>query len=98
MRANVKCTVQQYLCTIPLTEDYQNKNEEERKLPPGVPDALSSTMNAAIKIGFALIGLCASVDWAVEGGEFSSNVVMLNSRNWRKEVEESAHAVFVNVW
>ena len=30
--------------------------------------------------------------------KFSSNIVMLNSRNWRKEVEESPHAVFVNVW
>ena len=24
-------------------------------------------------------------------------VVMLNSRNWRREVEESGHAVFINV-
>jgi hypothetical protein len=55
-------------------------------------------MKAAIKVGFVLIGLCASLYQLVEGGGFSSNVVMLNSRNWRKEVEESGHAVFVNVW
>lgn len=24
-------------------------------------------------------------------------VVMLNSRNWRREVEESGHAVFINI-
>jgi hypothetical protein len=31
------------------------------------------------------------------GSPFSSNVVELTARNWRKEVEESPHAVFVNV-
>ena len=85
-------------------------------------------MNAAVvKAGLALAGLAASLHWVVEGGGFSSNVVLLNSRNWyayrieltctnqslqivsiphisflpidrRKEVEESGHAVFVNVW
>ena len=60
---------------------------------------VSLTMKAAVKVGFALIGLCASSLYlVVAGGGFSSNVVMLNSRNWRKEVEESGHAVFVNVW
>lgn len=55
-------------------------------------------MNAAIKVvGLALVGAFALL-YGVEGGGFSSNVVMLNSRNWRKEVEESGHAVFVNVW
>jgi hypothetical protein len=47
-----------------------------------------------------IIGLCASLSTVVlvQGGGFSSNVVMLNSRNWRKEVEDSGHAVFINVW
>jgi hypothetical protein len=52
--------------------------------------------------GVALIigGLYASLLTVVlvQGGGFSSNVVMLNSRNWRKEVEDSGHAVFINVW
>lgn len=47
-----------------------------------------------------IIGLCASLSTVVlvQGGSFSSNVVMLNSRNWRKEVEDSGHAIFINVW
>lgn len=53
-------------------------------------------MNAASKV-VALIGLFGCL-YGVSGGGFSSNVVMLNSRNWRREVEESGHAVFVNVW
>jgi len=57
---------------------------------------MMSTMNAAIKVGLALIGLFASL-YGVEGGEFSSNVVMLTQRNWRREVEETGQAVFVNV-
>lgn len=28
---------------------------------------------------------------------FSSNVVALNARNWRREVEDSPHAVFINI-
>jgi hypothetical protein len=28
---------------------------------------------------------------------FSTNVIALNARNWRKEVEDSPHAVFVNI-
>lgn len=28
---------------------------------------------------------------------YSSNVVALTSKNWREEVEESPHAVFVNI-
>ena len=31
------------------------------------------------------------------GNPYSSNVVELTARNWRKEVEESPHAVFVNI-
>lgn len=55
-------------------------------------------MNAAIKVGFAVAGLLlASLNGAEGGGGFSSNVIMLNSRNWRREVEETGHAVFVNV-
>lgn len=57
-------------------------------------------MAAAIKIkllGLAILGLVASLSGVV-GGQFSSNIVMLNSRNWRKEVEEYGHAVFINVW
>ena len=54
-------------------------------------------MNTPSKVMLALFGLFASL-CAVQGGGFSSNVIMLNSRNWRREVEESGHAVFVNVW
>lgn len=55
-------------------------------------------MNAAIKVGLAVAGLLlASLYGAEGGGGFSSNVIMLNSRNWRREVEETGHAVFVNV-
>jgi len=53
-------------------------------------------MNAAIKVGLALIGLFTSF-YGVESSGFSSNVVVLNQRNWRREVEESGHAVFINV-
>ena len=43
----------------------------------------TATMNAAVvKAGLALAGLAASLHWVVEGGGFSSNVVLLNSRNW----------------
>jgi len=28
---------------------------------------------------------------------FSSNVVALTARNWKREVEDSPHAVFVNI-
>ena len=54
-------------------------------------------MNAGVVL---IIGLYASLLTVVlvQGGGFSSNVVMLNSRNWRKEVEDSGHAVFINVW
>jgi hypothetical protein len=54
-------------------------------------------MTAVKIIGLALLSLVATLS-GVAGGQFSSNVVMLNSRNWRKEVEESGHAIFVNVW
>lgn len=55
-------------------------------------------MNAGVVA--LIIGLCASLSTVVlvQGGSFSSNVVMLNSRNWRKEVEDSGHAIFINVW
>jgi len=39
-----------------------------------------------IKAGLALIGLLASLCLVDGGTSFSSNVVMLNSRNWRREV------------
>ena len=52
-------------------------------------------MNIIIKVvGLIAVGLFTLAD----GGGFSSNVVTLNSRNWRKEVEESGQAVFINVW
>ena len=56
-------------------------------------------MNAGVVVAL-IIGLCASLSTVVlvQGGSFSSNVVMLNSRNWRKEVEDSGHAIFINVW
>lgn len=53
-------------------------------------------LNAVIKVGLPLIGLFASL-YGVEGDGFSSGIVKLNQRNWRKEVEETGHAVFVNV-
>jgi hypothetical protein len=55
------------------------------------------TMKSAIQISLLLIGLATSLSGVV-GGQFSSNVVMLDTRNWRKEVEEYGHAVFINVW
>lgn len=47
---------------------------------------------------FGIVALLApSLAGVLGGGGFSSNVVMLNSRNWRREVEESGHAVFINI-
>jgi len=57
---------------------------------------MSIMLNAVIKVGLPLVGLFASL-YGVEGGGFSSGIVTLNQRNWRKEVEETGHAVFVNV-
>ena len=34
---------------------------------------------------------------ALAGNPFSSNVIALTAKNWKKEVEESPHAVFVNI-
>ena len=52
-------------------------------------------MNIVIKVvGLIAVGLFTLAD----GGGFSTNIVTLNSRNWRKEVEESGQAVFINVW
>lgn len=34
---------------------------------------------------------------AAASNPYSSNVVALTSKNWRSEVEESPHAVFVNI-
>ena len=44
-----------------------------------------------------IVGLLLASSFALVSGNFSSNVVLLNSRNWRREVEDSPHAVFVNV-
>jgi len=41
----------------------------------------------------ALVGGAA----ARGGSPFSSNVVALTAKNWKQEVEESPHAVFVNI-
>jgi len=50
-----------------------------------------------IKVVGIVTLLASSLVVGVFGGGFSSNVVMLNSRNWRREVEESGHAVFINI-
>jgi len=47
-----------------------------------------------IKSTFIILSL---VQLSVASNPFSSNVIALTHRNWRREVEESPHAVFVNI-
>lgn len=42
-------------------------------------------------VGATLLGA------AIASNPYSSNVVALTSKNWREEVEDSPHAVFVNI-
>lgn len=72
-----------------------DRNEDGRE---GTTTQRNNNMNDGVVA--LIIGLCASLSTVVlvQGGGFSSNVVMLNSRNWRKEVEDSGHAIFINVW
>ena len=52
-----------------------------------------------LRVCFTIVCLLLASSFALVSGSsnFSSNVVLLNSRNWRREVEDSPHAVFVNV-
>jgi hypothetical protein len=59
-------------------------------MPKGSP---CSRALVALLSGFLLV--ISSV--TVVNGQFSSNVVNLTPKNWRQEVEESPHAVFVNI-
>ncbi len=45
-------------------------------------------------VASALLLLAAT---AFAQSPFSSNVINLTPRNWRREVEESPHAVFINI-
>lgn len=56
---------------------------------------ISSILKHATLVATALLCLTSS---SVEAGNpFSSNVIALTPDNWKKEVLESPHAVFVNV-
>jgi hypothetical protein len=56
---------------------------------------VSSILKRTTLLGTALLCLLSS---SVEAGNpFSSNVIALTPDNWKKEVLESPHAVFVNV-
>jgi hypothetical protein len=47
----------------------------------------------------AVVVALASSWWCLvdASNPFSSNVVALTSKNWREHVEDSPHAVFVNI-
>jgi hypothetical protein len=49
----------------------------------------------ALAVIVGLLSLVSISDAAAS--PYSSNVVELTARNWRTEVEESPHAVFVNI-
>lgn len=54
--------------------------------------------NMASKLALAWYLLFSAVaNVALAANPFSSNVVALTAKNWRQEVEESPHAVFVNI-
>jgi len=44
-----------------------------------------------------LLVCAALIHTATPSNPYSSNVVALTSKNWRQEVEDSPHAVFVNI-
>ena len=52
-------------------------------------------MGANVAFLFCLLASAIGPAWA--GNPFSSNVIALTAKNWKKEVEESPHAVFVNI-
>ena len=54
-----------------------------------------SSVDAAGRV--CLLLLVCFISFASSSNPFSSNVVALTAKNWRQEVEESPHAVFVNM-
>ena len=56
---------------------------------------LSTT--ALVSLAAALLLLLAGTAQARNPSPFSSNVVALTARNWKREVEDSPHGVFVNI-
>jgi hypothetical protein len=55
-------------------------------------------MMTADTLHFATLGLLLLLQVAVYASNpFSSNVVALTPKNWREEVEDSPHPVFVNI-
>lgn len=56
---------------------------------------IGAAITIAVNVGL-LLSLPSTVTVCV-GNPFSSNVVALTARNWRREVEDYPHAVFVNI-
>ena len=52
---------------------------------------------ASGKLAFLFLALLSVAKVALAANPFSSNVVALTDKNWKKEVLESPHAVFVNI-
>jgi hypothetical protein len=77
-------------CLSPPTGTGSLGFQRSTMMPKGSP---CSRALVALLSGFLLV--ISSV--TVVNGQFSSNVVNLTPKNWRQEVEESPHAVFVNI-
>ena len=73
--------------------------DSNRSLSPAIVTIdQSSDFTMMMKVGLSLLGLLSSLpSVSLAANPFSSNVVALTARNWRREVEDSPHAVFVNI-
>ena len=54
-----------------------------------------SSVSFARRACLVLLAVCISSVSSVN--PYSSNVVALTAKNWKEEVEDSPHAVFVNI-
>ena len=57
--------------------------------------AMLSSIDVARRVCLLLLVCCISA--VSSGNPFSSNVVALTAKNWKQDIEESPHAVFVNM-
>ena len=73
--------------------------DSNRSLSPAIVTIdQSSDFTMMMKVGLSWLGLLSSLpSVSLAASPFSSNVVALTARNWRREVEDSPHAVFVNI-
>jgi hypothetical protein len=77
----------------------ENCESQKRYVPAMAGSGTTSKMKrpGALQLLWALVLGSRSVVVVHAANPFSSNVVALDSSNWRQEVLESPYAVFVNI-